>query len=175
MTETPLKTCTKCKCEKPATTDYFELRYKKLHSNCKDCLKERKKEYSQRPEVKEKKNERQREYRKRPDYKKKYTEYKKAYYQRPDVKERCSEYHKDYRKRPGIKERYNEKLKEYRKRPGVKEKIKNSQKKHRKKIVNQLHTRYVIRKMGLKKDEIPPEMIETKRLTIALKRELKKK
>ena len=110
---------------------------------------EYKKEYSQRPEVKE----RQREYDQRPEVKKHRKEYKKEYSQRPEVKERQREYdqqnkgrrleyQREYcrqnkeRHREYMKEYYQqnkERRREYSQRPEVKERQKGYQKKYRRK------------------------------------------
>jgi hypothetical protein len=201
MTETPLKTCIKCKCEKPATTEYFSLNRKKLNSKCKDCVKEYLKAYFQKPGVKENRNKYQKSYRKikgvTESEKERQREYQKSYRQRPSVKERHNEYQKAYRQRLDVKERYNEYLKEYNIRLDVKERVRERRKAHFQKpdvkeqrraylqrpevkksrneyLKSYLQTQeYMASLLGFKKDEIPPEMIETKRLTIFIKREIK--
>ena len=86
-----------------------------LSSICKECYSEYYKEYSNRPEVKQ----RNWEYNRRPEVMERKRMQKKEYYKRPEVKKRINNYKREYRKRPYVKEQRKEYEKEYSKRPEV--------------------------------------------------------
>jgi len=95
-------------------------------------VKEKEKEYRERPEVKE----RMKEYRKQPKVK----EQMKEYRERPEIKEKIQERMKEYRALPEVKKRHaenqkcpkvKEQMKEYRRRPEVKEHRKKYNKQHK--------------------------------------------
>lgn len=75
--------------------------------NQRPHVKEKRREYRRRPEIKARDNERAKEYQRRPEVKarmKEYLkEYRKTYYQRPEVKARKKEYRKAYYQRPEVK------------------------------------------------------------------------
>ena len=73
------------------------------HGETKE-VREKKREYNQRPEVKEKK----REYNQRPEVKEKRREKGREYYQRPEVKEKRREKRREYNQRPEVKEKRRE-------------------------------------------------------------------
>ena len=87
------------------------------HGETKE-VREKKREYNQRPEVKEKRREKSREYNQRPEVKEK----RRENYQRPEVKEKMREKMREYNQRPEVKEKRREKRREYNQRPEVKEK-----------------------------------------------------
>jgi hypothetical protein len=131
--EIKYKKCTCCGMEFPATTEYW-YKYKPgkygLMAICKQCHKEKKRLYRQRPEVKEKRRLR--------------------YHSDDLFRNKCIDaiilWHKNNpEKRKDIK----------------------------KKIVNELKSSYVADKMRRRVKDLTPEIIETKRLIIQLKRELK--
>lgn len=101
--DNPLKRCTKCGEEKPATPEFFYLEKRTkdgLYSICKVCRREHFAEYSKRPEVKEHRREHK-------------AEYGREYYKRPEVKERMRIYYvAKYREHPEIAAERN--LKDYR-------------------------------------------------------------
>ena len=66
-------------------------------------MNEQKKEYDQRPEVKEQRKEYLKQYRQKPEVKEKYNEYR----QQADAKEKQKEYQKIYNQKPEVKERNN--------------------------------------------------------------------
>ncbi len=87
------KTCTKCGKELPATTEYFSSRKDSkdgMRDQCKECIKEREKQY--REENKEKVKEYWKQY--REENKEKIKKYKKQY--REENKEKVKEYSKQY-------------------------------------------------------------------------------
>jgi len=133
---------------------------------CKDCynklpdVKQRKKEYAQRPVIKKRVREYQKEYYKRPENMERKKQWSKEYLQRPEVKERMNanmrryrtdpkfkhiqdqekQYRKEYNQRPEVKKRKQQYeqtperkqyYKNYYKRPGVKERIRANQKRYR--------------------------------------------
>jgi hypothetical protein len=119
-----LKTCTKCKCEFPATTEFF---YKHTASKdglkcwCKNCSKKYHKENSSKLEFRIKRNEYIRAYSARPEVREKIIEKSKEYYSRPERKEKLKEYYS----REEVKERAKANRKKYRSKPEVKEKLRN--------------------------------------------------
>jgi len=127
------KVCLKCKKEKPLNAEFFhrnKSRKSGFQDHCKECRAEIRKEYCQRPEVKERRKEYMkewgREYYQRPEVKERAKEYMKEYNQRPEVKEK----RKEYNQRPEVKEKKKEYRKKYRQRPEVKEKKKEYRKKY---------------------------------------------
>ena len=82
-------------------------------STCDECKRVKKREYRQRPEVKE----RDREYRQRPEVKERRRKWKREYNQLPEVKERNREKARKRYQRPEVKEQ----RREYEQRPEVKE------------------------------------------------------
>ena len=89
-----------------------------LDTRCKECRNEYYREYSSRPEVKQKKWE----YKHQPEVMEKARKRARRYSQKPEVKVRQREYKREYIKRPYVKKKRMEYDKEYRKRPEIKEK-----------------------------------------------------
>src|SRR5260221_10770205 len=126
MSDVPLKRCTKCDKEKPATTEFFyREKYNKdgLKGSCKKCVEE----YRNRPERKVRDRATQQALRSRPEVQARQRAKRQEYYSRPEIKER----RKAYRRRPEQKEygrsyaqeyrrSHPEAMKAYRKRPETK-------------------------------------------------------
>ncbi len=91
-----------------------------LDARCKECRNKYYKEYSSRPEVKQKK----REYNRRPEVMERRRKQAREYLRKPGVKERRRAYKRKYIKRPYVKERRREYDREYQKRPEVKKRKK---------------------------------------------------
>jgi len=82
----------------------------------KECQQKRRKVYSQRPEIKEQRIA----YQQRPEYKAKLREYR----QRPEVKKHQREWGKSYYQRPEIREHIKQRMKEHNQLPEIKAHIK---------------------------------------------------
>ncbi len=89
-----------------------------LDNYCRDCRNEYYREYSSRPEVKQKKNE----YRRQPEVMKRHREQARKNYRKPEVKERQRAYKREYIKRDYVKKKRREYDREYQRRPEVKAK-----------------------------------------------------
>lgn len=104
----PLKRCTKCGVEKPATTENFRKnktgKYG-LSSWCKSCFREYALEYAKRPDVVEK--------RKAQNQSEKRQQYLREYRRRPDVRERDRSYLREYLSDPDRLERHREHNRKY--------------------------------------------------------------
>ena len=83
------------------------LRKRRKENQVKE-VKEHRKEYLSRPEVKEHRKEYQKEYHSRPEVKEHRKEYQKEYLSRPEVKEHRKEYQKEHLSRPEAKEHRKE-------------------------------------------------------------------
>jgi len=86
-----------------------------LDDYCKDCRNEYYRQYSSRPEVKQKKKE----YSRLPEVMKRKRKQARKYSRRPEVAKRIKAYKKEYRKRDYVKKKRREYEREYRKRPEV--------------------------------------------------------
>jgi hypothetical protein len=80
---------------------------------CDECNEAKKREYDQRPEVKERVRERQREYGQRPEVKERVRERQREYRQRPEAKKRKREYDRERYQRPELRERRRKYMREY--------------------------------------------------------------
>ena len=153
--EIKYKKCTCCGGEFPATEEYW-YKHKRskygLNSKCKRCYKE----YGQRLEVKERKSKRQRlRYNSDDLYRK--TILEKRMLRRESIAEYKHQWEKNNPEYHNIRYKNNsEKIKE-----------------HRRKVVDELRPYYVASSMRRSVNDLTPEIIETKRLIIQLKRELK--
>ena len=117
------KVCSKCKKKKPLSEFYFLNDKGRYCSQCRECvsrckkeyqkknsekIREHRKEYNQRPEVKKRSKEVKREYRKTEKYKKGQKKY------REENKEKIREYSREYEKnRKANDPEYREKIREY--------------------------------------------------------------
>ena len=133
------KTCTKCGEEKDTTEFYSDKTGKYgVRSDCKDCVKARKKEHYQLPGVKERYREikRKRYYEEQqiPEIREAERKRKREYQQRSDVKERRREYLKEYQKRPEVKERRLEYDREYRQNPDIRNRLRKRDREDKRKL-----------------------------------------
>lgn len=100
-----MKTCSRCGETKPLTDFRKGKGYADgYRGQCKACLSELKREYKQRPEVKEHIREQQREYESRPEIQEARRVRQREYTKRPEVKKRT----RAYFHRPDVNERVNE-------------------------------------------------------------------
>jgi hypothetical protein len=169
-----LKTCIDCKIEYPKTLEYFHKNGKGLISYCKKCNIKRIKEYRIKNPNHAKKtsfnyyqNNKEiiinkiKEYRinnkEKLNVKKKETSKKYRKNNRETIKEKAKKY----------RENNKEKAKEYR------ENNKEKFKQYHKNMCENLTDYYIKVRLKKTKEDIPNEIIETKRLTLQLKRELK--
>lgn len=157
------KKCVKCKKEFPATTEFF---YSKkvgedyLRSRCKECSKLiSKKHYKNNIE---KELERSKKY--RENNREKFLQYAKKHYKnnREKIREKAKE-----RRKNNIEVVLKIERKSYKKN---RVKILKRHEKFSKELTNS----YVASQIGISIKNCPPEVIQTKRLTILLKRELNK-
>lgn len=175
------KICTKCKVEKEATREFFYKKRDSLNSSCKDCLKKRGAKYRQ--ENKEKiKKQKDKYYQKNKDEIAKYYQdnkdeiAKKHAKYRQENKEKITKWSAKYYEdnKDEISKYYEEN----------KEKIAKQKTKHYKenkdeiakryaKYVKKLFPHYVAKVMQIPVADLTPEIYETKKLIIQLKRELK--
>lgn len=133
------KTCTKCGEEKDTTEFYSDKTGKYgVRSDCKDCVKARKKEHYQLPGVKERYREikRKRYYEEQqiPEIREAERKRKREYQQRSDVKERRREYLKEYQKRPEVKERRLEYDREYKQNPDIRNRLRKRDRENKRKL-----------------------------------------
>jgi hypothetical protein len=135
------------KCGRVLTKEHFRknsLNSTGLDDYCKDCRNEYYKEYSSRPEVKEKKKE----YKHRPEVMERSRIRARKYSRRPEVKKRRKAYKKEYRKRDYVKQKKREYNKEYSKRPEVRErkrKYDREYQRRRRKRIKQLKEQVVVK------------------------------
>lgn len=179
------KTCTKCKVEKLATVEFFYKNRNSIGSICKICKNKKQKEYelSNPHIVKERKHK---YYLKNIDKIKKYQkEYSETH--KEQIKNRLAKYCSDnFEARKIYRYHYNKinpnKKREYYLKNFDKTKDKrlryNLENKHRINIYNtnsrvKLSDSYVSSTLRKSVKDIPKEVLETKRLIIQLKRELK--
>lgn len=161
------KICTKCGKELPATTEYFykDLTLKLgLDSLCKTCKSERsRKHYLKNKEKILKQHAKYKE-----EHKEQVTKYSKKY--REEHKEQTAEYGKKYRQEH--KEQITTHLKKYYQNNKHKPIYKQKKAICLKKLRNALHPAYVASKLYISVKDLTPELLEQKRLTILIKREL---
>ena len=113
-----MKTCSKCKIEKEFSEFRKDKHKKDGHvSTCKLCMKE----FSSRPEVRERRSIKDKEYRSRPETKERNRIRSKEYLARPEIKEKRKDYTVNYMSNPSNKEKSLIRSKEYRSRPEVRE------------------------------------------------------
>jgi len=151
------KVCTKCGVEKELT-EFHKEKSKKygVRNQCKTCVCKRMMEYYANPEVKVKINKRMREYR-----------------ANPEAKAKAKEHQRKYRSNPEVKVKINKR------RAKPEAKIKN--RKLIKRLVAEIAPFYaktllVVQSGGiLKRSEIPESLIDLKRQSLTLKRQLKQK
>ncbi len=160
-----IRVCTKCGVEKYITKDFHKNKNSKDGYNyaCKVCSNSFNKSYYHTPGVRLKTLERQKTYRNTPEVKKKRAEYMKEYHNRAHVKI--------------MRERYRNtpEAKATRKAYSIRPEIKEMRRVYQYGLPDSVVSCEIRRgRNGLTKEDITPEMIETKRLTILLKRELNK-
>jgi hypothetical protein len=146
------KICTKCGKELPATIEYF---YKDttvksgLHASCKTCKSER----SEKAYLKNKEKILKQQAKYKQEHKKQISEYGKKYHQehKEQIAERLRKYYQNNKYKPI-----------------------NKQKKaiYAKKLMNTLHPAYIANKLHISVKDLTSELLEQKRLTILIKREL---
>ncbi len=121
----PLKRCTKCGDEFPATPEFFYHHKSRdtLESQCKVCVRKRVKAYAELPGSHEKEQARGKAYRSRSEVQERLHTYKQAYYSQPENREHHRNYQSMYYNRPDIHEHYLAQMKDYQNRPEVQERI----------------------------------------------------
>jgi hypothetical protein len=125
------KECRKCHRFLPPMEFYRYRRSRDgLTSYCKECNNKRYKDWSSRPEIKEKLKQYKKEYLSKPEIKIRMQEWKRNYNKRPEVKQKMKESHKRYLSKPGIKEQIKKQRKKYAQRPDVKKRLKQYQKEY---------------------------------------------
>lgn len=141
------KICTKCGKELPATTEYFYKKSKlklELQNECKICRVKKDKKYY----LKNKEKIRKKQLKYYKEHKEQRLEYWKKHYQ--ECKEQRLEYWKKYYKEH--KEQILERMRKYRQ--------------------NTLSPCYIANRLRISTKDLTPELLEQKRLTILIKREL---
>ena len=115
------KVCSACKRLLPAS-EFHKSNQRKdgLFIYCKDCQNKKHKEYCNRPEVKEKLKEWKRAYHKKPEVRAKDRKRAREYYKQPDVKAKAAVYRKKHRAKPEVKRQRQQYAKEYYKRKKMK-------------------------------------------------------
>lgn len=162
-----MKTCSKCKKEKPTASYYSNKRNKDgLVSYCKECHQEQKRNYLSDPANAEKVKATKKKYRIENINKKRETD--RLWRSKNPEKQAAS------------RRRQNERIQLWRKnnRDHLLELGKQWREKHVKKRIDGLHNQYIkqliCQKSKITAKDIPAEFIETKRLHLLIHRELRK-
>src|SRR6267154_1063749 len=133
MSDIPLKRCTKCGEEFPATPEFFHrMKQSKdgLRPNCKVCMRKNVLEGQRRPEMHARRLAYMKTYNSRPEVRARniawhkrpeVREYQRIYEHRPEIKERTRIRQKDYRSLPEVQAYIRSRYKIYRKRPEVRQ------------------------------------------------------
>ena len=161
------KICTKCGQELPATNEYFYKNSKLklgLQNECKTCRNKEDKKYYLKN--KEKIIKKQLKYYK--EHKEQISEYRKKYHQ--EHKEQVAEYWKKYYEE--YKEQISERMKNYYQNNKYNLIYKQKKRTLYTKLRNTLHPSYIANNLRISTKDLTPELLEQKRLTILIKREL---
>jgi len=174
--------------EKPETKE--KLREYRQRPEVKERIKEHRIKYLQKPEIREKIRERQKAYREKPDVKERIRETQRLHRQNPEVKKRANKMQNKRLQNPELKEEARRLVSEYRKTVDGKNKshvyyrkpeVKERKRARAQKSSHTADDRYVkllINKKTngiLKSKDMPPELIETQRQSLILKRTIKQK
>ena len=120
-----MKVCTKCGIEKEEIC-FCKNKARKdgLSDWCRGCVKEYKKEYYSKPEIKARQKEHKKEYYSKPEIKAKRRDRWKEPCSNPEAKDKMKEHRKEHRSIPEIKAKRKEYNKEYYSKPEIKAKAK---------------------------------------------------